>query len=169
MIGIELALSLLELVEEQMHNPLLAALAAAVMTPGSYQDLDLLDARVASMLGGGRTAVPIDKRIKLAACPDEPEISPAQGGALAVRCAALGWRIRVSLAGASNPGVPAQILIHKGDSIELVADGAGYSASFAATALDDGQEGGVIRVKIPTSISPISATVSRPGVASISD
>lgn len=152
-----------------MHNQLLAALAAAVMTPGSYQDLHLLDARVAAMLGSGRSAVPIDKRIKLAACPDEPEISPSPGGALAVRCAALGWRIRVVLAGASSAGAPEEVLIHKGDSIELVADGPGYSATFAATALDDGQEGGVIRVKIPTSVSPISATVSRAGVASISD
>lgn len=148
---------------------LLSALAAVAVEPGAYQDLDLLDARVAEALGGPGLAEPIDRRIKLPLCPEEPEVSPSAGGAIAVRCPAAGWKIRVPVSRASASQSPAQVLVHKGDTIELVAEGPGYSATFIGIALDEGGRESVIRVKIPTSASPLSAIVSRAGVATISD
>jgi hypothetical protein len=67
--------------------PGLAALfLAAKAMAGGYQDLDALDARIASTLGDSGTPVPLDRRIRLGQCPQEPEISPLSGGAL--QCAA---------------------------------------------------------------------------------
>lgn len=148
---------------------LLTGLAAAVMSPGSFQDLDALDARVAAALAGSGTAVPIDHRIKLAACPEEPVIAPIGASAVAIRCPTLGWKIRVAIVGARAVDVPTEPMVHRGDTIELIAEGTGYSATSVGTALDEGGAGSLIRVKIPTSVSPVSATIARAGVATISD
>ncbi|HET6943145.1 MAG TPA: flagella basal body P-ring formation protein FlgA [Sphingomicrobium sp.] len=147
--------------------PGLAALflAAKSMAAG-YQDLDALDARIASTVHG--TTVPIDRRIRLAQCPVEPEISPSSGGALAVRCPSLGWKLRVAVSSYGDPsGSLAEILVRRGDLVELVVRGAGYSASAPGTALDEGAAGKTVRVKIPTSPMPVSAVVVRAGVVAI--
>lgn len=148
---------------------LLTGLAAAAMSPGSFQDLDALDARVAALVGGGGAAVPIDRRIKLAACPEDPVISRIAGSAVSVRCPSLGWKIRVAASQSPSVDAPVEPIVHRGDTIELVVEGEGYSASSVGTAVDEGGAGSLIRVKIPTSPSPVSATVSRVGVATISD
>lgn len=148
---------------------LLTGLVIAATTAPSFQDLAALDARVAAVAAPG-AAVPIDKRIKLAPCPNEPEVSLPAAGAVAVRCAALGWKLRVALTGAAAAqGEPAAPLIRRGDTIEIVARGGGYSVSSAGTALEDGAPGASIRVKIPTSPSPVTAVVARAGVASIAN
>lgn len=146
------------------------ATSAPAVAESPYQDLDALDARVAAALQGGAEAVPIDRRIKLAACPQEPEISGPLAGAVSVRCTSLGWRLRVAVNGASAPsGAPVQPVVHRGDAIELVSRGAGYSVTSVGTALDEGPAGGSIRVKIPTSPFPVAAVIARAGVASISN
>lgn len=148
---------------------LLTGLAAAALGPGTFQDLNALDARVAAVLAGSGTAVPIDPRIKLAACPEEPLISPMPGGSVSVRCPARGWKIRVAVEGTHGAAAPSEPVVHRGDTIELTVEGAGYSASSVGTALDEGGAGNVIRVKIPTSAAPVPATIRRAGVATISD
>lgn len=155
-----------------MKTYLLSSLA--IMVGGSagaapYQDLDALDARVAAMLEGNADAVPIDRRIKLAPCPQEPEVSAPAAGAVSVRCPALGWKLRVTVIGGTGaPAAPIQVLVHRGDAIEIVARGSGYSVTSVGTALEEGPAGASIRVKIPTSSSPVAAVVDRAGVASIS-
>jgi len=145
----------------------LAVAAAAGAAP--YQDLGALDARIADMLPANVSAVPIDRRIKLAPCPEDPRISAPASGAVSVRCIALGWRIRVAVTGASGiADAPAPMLVHRGDAIELVARGSGYSVTSLGTALEEGPAGASIRVKIPTSSSPVAAVIERAGVASIS-
>jgi flagella basal body P-ring formation protein FlgA len=134
----------------------------------TYQDLDALDARIASTLDGAQSPVPIDRRIRLASCPEEPEISPVAAGAVSVRCGPLGWKIRVAVNGSSPAAVPAAIVVRRGDPVEIIARGAGFSVSSSGTALDEGSAGKTIRVKIPTSTSPVPAVVVRAGVASIS-
>lgn len=156
-----------------MKIHLLTSLVMTIATTASaspaYQDLDALDARIAALVGPA-AAVPIDRRIKLAPCPEEPEISAPVGGALTVRCPALGWRLRVSLTGANGAaGMAAPVLVHRGDMVELMAHGDGYSVSSIGVALEEGPAGGAIRVKIPTSSSPLPALVARAGVASISN
>lgn len=151
-----------------MHIQLLSTLAL-VASHGGFQDLDALDARIAAALGGTGTAVSIDHRIKLAACPEEPQISPVAAGALSVRCPSLGWKIRVAVSGASDAEPSSVPLVHRGDTIEVVAAGSGYSASSVGTALDEGRAGSQVRVKIPTSTAPLAATVARAGVVTISN
>jgi len=149
--------------------PGLAALfLAAKAMAGGYQDLDALDARIASTVGDSGTPVPVDRRIRLGQCPQEPEISPPSGGALAVRCPTLGWKIRVAVSSAESSGSPAEILIRRGDLVELVVKGAGFSASAPGTALDEGAAGKTVRVKIPTSPMPFTSempSVSAPNVS----
>ena len=149
----------------------LAALVfAARATAAGYQDLDALDARIASAVGNSGIPVPIDRRIRLAQCPQEPELSALSGGALAVRCRALGWRVRVVVSSHSlSSESPAEILIRRGDLVELVVRGAGFSASAPGTALDEGAAGKTVRVKIPTSAMPVSAIVIRAGMVAIED
>ena len=152
---------------------LLVMLAASIggsAADGRFQDLDALDSQVAAAVAAGGTPVPIDRRIKLANCPQTPEVSNVAGGAVAVRCPALGWRIRVSVEPAVGPSAASasEIVVRRGDSVELVVEGRGYSASALGTSLDEGGAGSRIRVKIPTSAVPLSAIVVRAGVASIS-
>jgi flagella basal body P-ring formation protein FlgA len=156
-----------------MKFRLLAGLAAVSIgtaaTAANYQDLGQLEARIAASLAGSGTPTPIDRRIKLAACPEEPEISGVIASAVSVRCRPLGWRIRVGIVGAPGAEVAAEPLVHRGDSIELVAQGRGYSATTSAVALDEGAAGHTIRVKIPTSSRPVSAVVTRAGVVTVTD
>lgn len=157
-----------------MKTHLLSIIIMATSVPAvassPYQDLDALDARVAAALPQGAGPVPIDRRIKLAACPQEPDISGPLAGAVSVRCPSLGWRLRVAVNGASAPsGASVQPVVHRGDAVELVSRGAGYSVTSVGTALEEGPAGGSIRVKIPTSPFPVAAVVARAGVASISN
>jgi flagella basal body P-ring formation protein FlgA len=135
-----------------------------------YQNLDALDARIASTVQGAGTPVPIDRRIRLAQCPEQPEVSPLTGGSVAVRCPTLGWKLRVAVSSAAEPsGIPAEILVRRGDLVELVFKGAGFSASAPGTALDEGAAGKTVRVKIPTSPMPVSAIVVHAGLVAIHD
>jgi flagellar basal body P-ring formation protein FlgA len=148
----------------------LAVLCLSAAASGAvYQDLDALDAQIAASLGGGGIPVPIDRRIRLAECPTEPVVSRLYDGAIVVRCAPLGWKIRVAVAGGAGPlEAAAEILVHRGDPVELVVKGRGFSASAQGTAIDEGGAGKPVRVKIPTSALPVSAIVIGAGLVAIS-
>ena len=76
--------------------------ASAQQTSEDWQTIDVLTAMVANAMG--RTATPIDRRIKLARCPEQASVTALDAQTLAVRCASLGWRLRVPMtapAGAS--------------------------------------------------------------------
>jgi len=134
-----------------------------------FQDLAELDARVATSLQGNGVATPIDRRIKLAQCSSPPAISPPINGSVAVRCPDKGWRLAVLISGAaSQVQQPQDIAVRRGDTIEIVARGEGFTISSSGTALDEGAQGKSIRVKMPTASAPISATILRPGVVGIS-
>ncbi len=155
---------------------LLAAspLAAQVQLPPS-QNLDLLEAMVVSSLGAnigqpGGPMAPIDRRMRLAACPTGLQIDPPTAGAVTVRCTTSGWRLRVPLtraytalaASAASTGGSATIPnadIRKGDPIQLVAQGASFSISVDATAMEDGRIGNRIRVAPSAKGQPIFAEV----------
>ena len=77
-----------------------------------FENLDRLDSIVAMTVGAnigqpGGAAAPVDRRLKLAACPDMPQVSGPVFGAAMIECKPLGWRIRVPLmpggAGAATP------------------------------------------------------------------
>ncbi|MBW8743994.1 MAG: flagella basal body P-ring formation protein FlgA [Sphingomonas sp.] len=158
--------------------PLLALLAApaAAATP-QFQNIDALEARLINALGAGigepgGPAAPIDRRLKLAACPATVQIEPPAMGAIALRCAALNWRIRVPiarLAGTQNVamggmmGAKADPVVRRGDPVDLVAETDGFSVSVSAVAQEDGAPGSRIRVKADRQNSPIFAEVIESG------
>jgi flagella basal body P-ring formation protein FlgA len=133
-------------------------LAAA---PAPFQELEILDQNIRSYAD----AEPIDKRLKLAQCPDDPIIAPAVGGVVVVRCPALGWRIRVPVRTESGTDKSAHIVIRKGDMIECVTDGPGFAVSAQMIALDDASIGQSLRVKSLTSPIPMSAVAKERGLA----
>jgi flagellar basal body P-ring formation protein FlgA len=143
-----------------MHYLIAATIAVA---PAAYEDLEALDERVALVDAG---AQPVDARLKLAACPDEPIIAPPVGGAIVVRCEAKGWRLRVPVRSQAQAAGQAQILVRKGEMVECVDSGAGFAVSTSMVALEDGAIGQAIRVKSSTSAAAITATITARGVVS---
>lgn len=135
-----------------------------------FEDLGRLETRLTTALDAG-IGVPggplthIDRRVKLQPCPSPVTIDPPALGAVALRCEALGWRIRVPLmrlAGQTNPGTVAGAdgralyaqaapmappIIKRGDPVELAASQGGFTVTTQAVAQEDGRAGGRIRVK----------------------
>jgi len=154
--------------------PLLALLAApaAAATP-QFQNIDALEARLINALGAGigepgGPAAPIDRRLKLATCPTTVQIDPPAMGAIALRCAPLNWRIRVPIArlgSAQNVtgAAKADLVVRRGDPVDLVAETNGFSVSVSAIAQEDGAAGSRIRVKADGKNNPIFAEVIETG------
>jgi len=159
--------------------PLLALLVAApamTATP-QFQNIDALEARLINALGAGigepgGPAAPIDRRLKLAACPATVRIDPPAMGAIALRCAPLNWRIRVPIARLGNArnaamgsemGAKADPVVRRGDPVDLTAESNGFSVSVSAIAQEDGAAGSRIRVKADGKNSPIFAEVIEAG------
>jgi len=134
------------------------------------QDLNQLEQMVVTSLGAdvgqpGGPMAPIDRRMRLAACPIGIQIDPPSTGAVTVRCNTAGWRLRVPLMRANittasggqtgrSPAL-ANADIRKGDPVQLIAQGSAYSISVDATAMEDGMIGNRIRV----SSAPKGATL----------
>lgn len=165
---------------------LLIATAAPVAVPAwaqsalpPAQDLELLERMVVASLGAeigapGGPMAPIDRRMRLAACPNGIQIDPPSPGAVTVRCTTSGWRIRVPLtragsiassyagpngSGGYGAGALANAAVRKGDPVQLVAQGAAFSISVDATAMEDADIGGRVRVTSPTKAGVMFAEV----------
>ncbi|UAK26052.1 flagella basal body P-ring formation protein FlgA [Sphingomonas nostoxanthinifaciens] len=160
----------------------LAALAATPAAAEPFQNIPALEARLIGALGAGigETGGPmaqIDRRLKLAPCPTTVQIDPPVMGAIALRCPAANWRIRVPLTrlgGAATPAtaggamlvpVKQEMVIRRGDPIDLVAESDGFSVSVAGIAQEDGAAGNRIRVKADGKNAPIFAEVIEAGRA----
>lgn len=153
---------------------LLLALLATPAAAAPFQNIDALEARLINALGAGigepgGPAAPIDRRLKLAACPGAVQIDPPVMGAVALRCPAVNWRIRVAIArlsstaqtGTTGAGLSgrAEPVVRRGDPVDLVAESTGFSVSVSAVAQEDGAPGSRIRVKAEGQNSPIFAEV----------
>ena len=158
--------------------PYAAILMALTASPAAaqaqrFEDVAGLEALVVARLGAGigqagGPVAPIDRRLKLAACPDTPAIEGPAMGAAVVRCAALGWRIRVPLRvyAAAPASQRTATLVRKGDPVELVAGGASFTVSTQMIADEDGAQGEMIRVRADRSAAPIVARVVDVGLVS---
>ncbi|BBF69005.1 flagella basal body P-ring formation protein FlgA [Sphingobium sp. 3R8] len=183
---------------------LLAAVALTGVSPAlaqaqgsqKFENLDRIDSLVAMTVGAnlgepGGPAAPVDRRLRLAACPTTPSVEGPVFGAAMVQCAALGWRIRVPLvagaaAAASGPvprAAPAygaanrfnraapvaakEAVVRKGDPVQLMAGNAVFSVSRMMVADEDGAMGETIRVREDKKSSPIFAQVVQMGVVRI--
>ena len=143
-----------------------------------FENLEMLDNRVAAALGAnigepGGATTPIDRRLRLQACPQPVEIGEPVAGALAVRCVPLGWRIRVSIVGGQQAGqtpaspsraqARAAPVVRRGDQIELIAIANGFTVSTLAVAEQDGAPGDRIRVRTERRSAPVIGQVLEDG------
>lgn len=165
-----------------------AASAMAQANPQHLQDWQSVDAMTQNIARAlGREAAPIDPRIKLAQCPEKPEVTAMNANALAVRCASLGWRLRVAMLGANSRAMgndfseiyaasaqkqPRQRseppTIRRGDAVRVSIETTSYSVSYSAIATQEGRIGEAISLRGADPKNPIIAVVSGPGTASIS-
>lgn len=158
--------------------PALALAAPGAASTPAYEDLDRLESRVVAAVGAGigepgGPQRPIDRRLRLAACPAAPMVTMPIAGAATLDCEALGWRIHVPLArttiagpagyGATAPREKVEPVIRKGDQVEVVAMGGMFTVSTIAVAQQDGAPGDRIRLKGDTKAAPFFAQVEAPG------
>ncbi len=160
-----------------MVRTFLAALVLnALPTPAladTLEDLDRLDSRIETLTGAsaglpGGAMTPLDRRLKLSACPQPATIEWMGSDALAVRCPALGWRLRVGIVPAATAQTKAMLSVHRGDTVEVRVAGDAFDVTATAIALDDGAEGSSIRLKIGAAGTQTSAIVTGPGTVSLS-
>ncbi|SEQ58871.1 flagella basal body P-ring formation protein FlgA [Sphingobium sp. YR768] len=180
----------------RVSSILLAAAALTNVQPAAaqqkFENLDRIDSLVAMTVGAnlgepGGPAAPVDRRLRLAACPATPTVEGPIFGAAMVQCAALGWRIRVPLvAGASAaasgplpghaaanrftraaPVAPKDNVVRKGDPVQLLAGNSAFSVSRMMVADEDGAMGETIRVREDKKSAPIFAQVVEMGVVRI--
>jgi flagella basal body P-ring formation protein FlgA len=154
-------------------------LAVPASAQQKFENLDRVDSLVASTVGAnigqpGGAMAPVDRRLRLAACPSLPNVTGPQFGAAIVKCAALGWQIRVPLlrdssaqsaSSARAAAAPkAEVLVRKGDPVQLIAGSATFSISRAMIADEDGSAGQMIRVREDRKSAPVIAEVIEPGI-----
>ena len=168
------------------------ALAAAAAQPAlaqqKFENLDRLDGLVAMTVGAnigepGGPVAPVDRRLRLAACPVTPSVEGPTFGAAIVKCDALGWRIRVPLSGGGAGAAtvapvarygaaaarPAQrdLVVKRGDPVQLIAGNASFSVSRVMIADEDGAVGDTIRVREDKKAAPVLAQVVEMGTVRI--
>ncbi|WHO38285.1 flagella basal body P-ring formation protein FlgA [Sphingobium sp. AP49] len=169
---------------------LAATLAFAGAQPAlaqqKFENLDRIDSLVAMTVGAnmgepGGPLAPVDRRLRLAACPTTPSVDGPTFGAAIVKCDALGWRIRVPLvaggaAGMTGPvaryapaarAVPKEAAVKRGDPVQLNAGNAAFSVSRMMIADEDGAVGETIRVREDKKSAPILAQVVEMGVVRV--
>lgn len=146
---------------------------SANAAPLPLEDLDFLDARIAVYLGGtpadaGKRAEPIDRRLRMVRCPEGALFDSPQLGAIAAYCPSKGWRLRVPLIGlTATTAQPAEVVIRRGDAVELAYIGHGFDITTGATAMEDGRAGGVVRVKTSTGTATVTTRVRGAGAVTI--
>jgi flagellar basal body P-ring formation protein FlgA len=122
------------------------SVSAQANTP-QFEDLASLEARASAVAGAPVQA--LDRRIRLAQCPQDVVVELAEPGAVAVRCLALGWRMRITLSksAAVSSAQMQRPVIKRGDGVEVTVAGDGFELKSQAVALDDAAEGQSLRVK----------------------
>jgi flagellar basal body P-ring formation protein FlgA len=162
----------------RLHTALASTLLiAAPVLANDFEDFERLDTRIAELAAAsGEKAETIDRRIKLARCPEAPTLEKGGVGMIAVRCVPLGWRLRVP----TNAAVPdsgqrgiVQIaetpVVRRGEAVNVMVVGDDFSVSYVATAMDDGAVGSSVRVKFSTQAAFLTAKVTAPGKVQMDD
>lgn len=168
---------------------MLTAMAATpALSQQRFENLDRIDSLVAMTVGAnlgqpGGPASPVDRRLRLAACPQMPTVDGPVFGAAVVKCEALGWRIRVALvpggATAAAPtsvmpggmgrvqAVPKPAAVKRGDPVQLLAGNQYFSVTRMMVAEEDGGIGDMIRVREDRKSAPLIAQVVEMGVVRV--
>lgn len=165
-----------------MILPLMLAAAGV-----QFQDTTAIDVAVAAFTGhqageegGART--PVDKRLKLAACPlPQLDWRGTYQDAVVVSCDTPRWRIfvpvklaaqapRAPVAAAAAPVaamVKAEPVIRRGDPVTVEAGSGGFSITRDGVAMGDALPGGRFMVKVDPAKPPIQAVAVESGRATL--
>lgn len=157
-------------------------MAAANTAVQDWASVDQETQMIARALG--REATPIDRRIKLAKCPEKPNVMATDSSNLAVRCEALGWRLRVAMRGQGHEAsIPYAVqtanalpnreraappVVKRGDVVRISIETQQYAVSYPATATQDGRTGEAISFRGADPKNNIVAIITGPGRATIS-
>jgi len=141
-------------------------LPAGALAQAGFHDLDALDREVAAAAHvHGLVTRPVDRRLRLVACPMPVEVAGPIAQAMTVRCVGLGWRIRVPLDGTRREAGIEPIVIRRGDPVTVEYRANGFALSAQAVAEGDAQAGDRVRVRIDPKNPPITAEAVSEGVA----
>lgn len=162
---------------------ILIAAAAAIPAPALAAGTDLaqIDRQVALFTGAPQGAVggavlPVDRRLRLAACNSPLTIGwhTARRESVVVQCPDAGsWRLFVPVTPAQQTG-PAALeapAVTPNEAVTVSVTGEGFAVSQPGIALDKGAIGAWVRVKMVANGQPkgdaMRARVIRPGLVSI--
>lgn len=136
----------------------ITAVCAALPTAAqsTVHDPRAIDEQVAAFLGAGTgepggARSPVDRRLRLAACPGPLELSRPMSAEVVVACRAMGWRLRVPVAVSGRGAEPTARnagLVARGDQVQLFARRGLVSVVATGVALDGGGAGDRIRVRV---------------------
>lgn len=149
---------------------LLPFLPLLVAAQPALEDIPALDVRLSQASSGQSASV--DPRLRLARCPQPPSIERVQQAGFEIACAQVGWRVRVPLAhGAQREMASAaqSVLVHRGESVQVVIAGESYSVNYQAVAVEAGRLGDAVRVRFAPGNTILVATVSGQGRVHIAD
>ena len=156
--------------------PLYPALAQ-----NAYADPASIDAQVAAFTGApagapGGARGPVDRRLRMAACPQPLQLAWHGRGASMVRVecnAGSPWRVFVPVnsggTATGNPGLAAPLppQVSRGQVLTITLQGRGFSISQQGEALESGRVGEWIRVRPEGSREEVRARLDTPAQAVI--
>jgi flagellar basal body P-ring formation protein FlgA len=121
-----------------------------------FQDLNAVDAKAFAIVAESGLAVrPADRRLKLAACPHALEAEAQSQGSVAVRCSALGWRIRLPVEGKVRGDNFAPVIIGRGDPVSVEFSAPGFAVIANGVAQNEARRGEPVRVRVEEKGSPV--------------
>ncbi len=135
------------------HGLMLAMLTPVSVHAGTFQNLDVVDARATEAAGTGTR--PVDRRLKLAACPDVLIADTLAMGAVTVRCAPLGWRVRVLVEGNAATVANTPVVIKRGDPVSVNFVAPGFSVTTSGIAESEARVGERVRVRVEQNANPV--------------
>ena len=161
----------------RISRNLLPALALAIPVAAHAQtitDPDMIDAEVVRFTGApqgspGGAALPVDRRLKLAACRQPLALgwNGQRRDTVVVQCPDPGsWRLFVAVL--SGPAAaPQQAAVTRGEAVSITVAGPGFSVSQPGEAMEAGPVGAWIRVRPVGRNEPLRARIVRPGLVEV--
>lgn len=157
-----------------LATALLAVPAAAQQ--GQFADPAAIDAEVAAFTGSaigtpGGARHPVDRRLRLAQCPQALALAWHGQGADMVRVecpSGAGWRVFVPVNRGSTTAPVAsmqaqpQVVVERGQVMTIIVEGRGFAVSQQGEALEDGAIGSWIRIRPEGNREVIRAQVRTP-------
>ncbi len=150
-------------------------LPATALAQASFANPAAIDAEVAAFTGAalgqpGGARHPVDRRLRMAACPQALTLAwhGRRSDMVRVECSALsGWQIFVPV----NSGGAAQVAqssargggVERGQVLTIAVQGRGFTVTQQGEALEEGNVGDWIRVRPDGNREPVRARIDNPG------